>query len=77
MNAFLDLLKFIFCGLFVMVIAAIIGCWLAASMETLHYTKQNNILLKELCIENGLNIDSIMSTAQNDTLNLKIELKEE
>lgn len=75
MDAFLDFLKFIFYGLLTIVVAVIIGCWLAASMETYTYTKQNNVLLRELCIENGLNVDSLMSTTQNDTLNLKIDLK--
>ena len=77
MNAFLDLLKFIFCGLFVIVVAVTLACWLFASMETLHYTKQNNVLLRELCVENSLNVDSLISTTQNDTLNLKIDLKGE
>jgi hypothetical protein len=77
MNAFLDLLRFIFLGLFTIVVAVIMACWVAASMETLHYTKQNNILLKELCVENGLNVDSLISTTQNDTLNLKIGIKGE
>ena len=77
MDAFLDLLKFIFCSLLVIVISFAVSCWFVASLETLHYTKQNNILLKELCVENGLNVDSLMSTTQNDTLNLKIHLKEE
>ena len=52
-------------------------CWLMASIETLHYTKQNNVLLKELCIENGINVDSVSNTVQNDTLNLKIDIKGE
>lgn len=77
MNVFLELLRFIFCGLLAIFVAVIIVCWLAASMDTLHYTKQNNILLKELCAENGLNVDSLISATQNDTLNLKIDIKGE
>ena len=77
MDAFLDLLKFIFFGLIVIVVAIIMACWLAASMKTLHYTKQNNVLLRELCVENGINVDSALNTLQNDTLNLKIDVKEE
>ena len=77
MNAFLDLLKYIFCGLLVGVAAATIGCWLIASLEAYTYTKQNNVLLRELCVENGLNVDNLISTTQNDTLNLKIVLKGE
>lgn len=79
MNTFIEILKFIcfgLCGLLVVVVVAIMACWMAASMKTLYYTKQNNVLLKELCVENGLNVDSIISTPQNDTLNLKIDLKE-
>ena len=72
MNAFLDLLKFIFTGLLVVVIATIIGTWFVASMETLNYTKQNNVLLKKLCIENEINVDSALNVIQNDTLNIKI-----
>lgn len=77
MNVFLDFLRFIFWGLFTIVATVTLVCWLIASMETLHYTKENNILLRELCIENGLNTDSLINTTQNDTLNLKIYLKEE
>ena len=71
MDAFLDFLRFISLGLLTIVVVVIMVCWLSASMETLHYTKQNNVLLKELCIENGINVDSALNTAQNDTLNLK------
>ena len=74
MNAFLDFLKFIFLGLLVIVATITIVCWIVASMETLHYTKQNNVLLMELCVESGLNVDSLISTTQNDALNLKIDL---
>ena len=77
MNAFLDLLKFIFCGLIVIVVAVTLVCWISASMDTLHYTRQNNVMLKELCVENGLNVDSLLNTTQNDTLNSKIDLKGE
>lgn len=77
MNAFLDFLRFIFCGLLTIVLTVTLVCWLVASMETLHYTKQNNVLLRELCIENGLNVDSLINTTQNDTLNLKIDLNRE
>ena len=77
MNAFLDLLKFIFCGLIVIVVAVTLVCWISASMDTLHYTKQNNVMLKELCVENGLNVDSLLNTTQNDTLNSKIDLEGE
>ena len=47
------------------------------SIETLQYTKQNNVLLKELCVEHGINVDSALNAVQNDTLNLKIATKEE
>ena len=77
MDLFLDILKSIFCGLLAIVVAVIMACWLSISVETSHYTKQNNILLRELCIENGLNVDSLISTTQNDTLNLKIGIKGE
>ena len=80
MDTFLEILKFLFCGLcglLVVIVVCIIICWISASMETLHYTKQNNVLLKELCVENGLNVDSIISIPQKDTLNLKIDLKGE
>lgn len=77
MNAFLGLLKFIFTGLLVAVIATIIGTWFVASMETLNYTKQNNVLLKKLCIENEINVDSALNVIQNDTLNVKIDIKGE
>ena len=77
MELFLDILKFIFGSLLTIVVTVIMICWLMASIETLHYTKQNNVLLKELCIENGINVDSVSNTVQNDTLNLKIDIKGE
>ena len=77
MNVFLEILKFIFYSLLGIAIAIIIVSWLATSADTLHYAKQNNVLLKELCVENGLNVDSLISTTQNDTLNLKIHIKGE
>ena len=77
MNVFLDILKFIFLSLLVILVAITFACWITASMETLHYTKQNNVLLRELCVENDLNVDSLLNTTQNDTLNLKIDLKGE
>lgn len=51
--------------------------WFATSIDTLHYAKQNNVLLRELCVENGLNVDSLINTTQNDTLNLKFCIKGE
>lgn len=77
MNGFLELLKFISYGFLAITVSVIIICWLAASMDTLHYTKQNNVLLRELCVKNGLNVGSLINTTQNDTLNLKIDIKGE
>lgn len=77
MNAFLDLLKFIFWGIIAIFVAVIIGVWFSASLDTYITTKENNILIKELCIKNGLSVDSIINTTQNDTLNVKIDTKEE
>lgn len=77
MNAFLDFLRFIFCGLLTIVLTVTLVCWLVTSMETLHYTKQNNVLLKELCIENEINVDSALNVIQNDTLNVKIKFIED
>jgi hypothetical protein len=77
MNVFLDILKFIFFGLLAIVVAVIIGCWITDSIETLHYTKQNNLLFKELCIKNGINVDSALNVIQNDTLNVKIKFVED
>lgn len=77
MDAFLDFLRFIFLGLLTIVVVVTVRCLLVASIETLHYTKQNNVLLKELCVKNCLNVDSLINTTQNDTLNLKIAIKGE
>lgn len=77
MNAFLDLLKFIFCGLLAIFVGVIIGAWIGASIDTYTKIKENNILIKDMCIKNGLNVDSLISTTQNDTLNFKIGIKEE
>ena len=77
MELFLGFLKFIFVGLLTIVITIAITCWFITSLETLQYTKQNNVLLKELCVENGINVDSALNTVQNDTLNLKIAMKGE
>jgi hypothetical protein len=73
MNTFLNILRF----LYTIVIIIAILFWLTTSIVTLHYVKQNNVLLKELCVENGINIDSALNTVQNDTLNLKIDVKGE
>ena len=69
MNIFLDLLKGMFCSFLAISIVLAIVYWLKTSIKTLYYTKQNNILLKELCIKNGLNVDSLITITQNDTLN--------
>ena len=76
MNIFLDLLKGMFCSFLAIFIVLAIVYWLTTSTKTLYYTKQNNILLKELCIKNGLNVDSLMTITQNDTLNLKFGIKD-
>lgn len=73
MNAFVDFLRFI-C---LIVITLIMIFLFAGSVDTLHYAKQNNVLLRKLCVENGLNVDSLISTTQNDTLNLKVCMKGE
>jgi len=73
MNVFLEILRFIFWCLIAIVVAAIMACWITASMKTLHYTKQNNVMLKELCVENGLNVDSLLNTTQNDETDLNGE----
>lgn len=79
MNAFLDLLKFIFCGIIAIFVGSILGIWFTASMDTYITSKENNILIKEICMKNGVNVDSLINTTQNDTLNLnlKIGIKEE
>lgn len=79
MNAFLDLLKFIFCGIVAIFVGVIIGVWFGASIDTYTKIKENNILIKDMCIKNGLNVDSIINIHQNDTLilNLKIDTKGE
>lgn len=69
MNAFLDMLKFIFWVIVAIFVGSIIGIWFTASLDTYITTKENNILIKEMCIRNGLNIDSLISTTQNNALN--------
>ena len=71
MSIFLEILKSIFLGLFIMAVVVTLVCWISVSMDTLHYTKQNNVMLKELCVENGLNVDSLLTTTQNDKTDLK------
>ena len=77
MDAFLDFLRFIFLGLLTIVVVVMVVCWLVASIETLQYTKKNNDLLKDLCVKKCMNVDSLINTTQNDTLNLKIAIKGE
>lgn len=77
MDAFLDFLRFIFLGLLTIVVVVTVMCLLVVSIKTLHYTKQNNVLLKELCVKNCLNVDSLINTTQNNTLNLKIAMEGE
>lgn len=69
MNAFLEVLKFIFWVIVASFVGVIIGVWFSASLDTYITTKENNILIKEMCIRNGLNIDSLISTTQNNALN--------
>ena len=75
MNVLLDILKGMFCSFLAIFIILAIAYWLITSIETLYYTKQNNVLLKELCVENGLNVDSLITITQDDTLNLKFGIK--
>ena len=75
MNICLDRLKGMFCSFLAIFIILAIAYWLITSIETLYYTKQNNVLLKELCVENGLNVDSLITITQDDTLNLKFGIK--
>lgn len=79
MNAFLEVLKFIFLSIIAIFVGSIIGVWFTAALDTYITTKENNILIKEMCVKNGLSVDSIINTTQNDTLNLnlKIGIKEE
>lgn len=77
MNEFLEFLKVIFWCIIAFFAVDIIVVWFCTSIDTYIVAKENNILIKEICIKNGLNIDSLISTTQNDTLNLKIYIKEE
>ena len=76
MNVFLDILKGMFYSFLAIFIVFAIVYWLTTFTKTLYYTKQNNVLLRELCVENGLNLDSLMTITQNDTLNLKFSIKD-
>jgi hypothetical protein len=69
MNAFLDMLKFIFWVIVAIFVGFTTGFWFTTSLDTYITTKENNILIKEMCIRNGLNIDSLISTTQNNALN--------
>ena len=75
MNIFLDILKGMFCSFLAIFIVLAIVYWLITSTETLYYTKQNNVLLRELCVENSLKLDSLVTITQNDTVNLKFRYK--
>lgn len=77
MNAFLEVLKVIFWVIVAIFVGFIIGIWFTASLDTYITTKENNILIKELCIKNEINVDSVLNVTQNDTLNVKIDTKEE
>ena len=76
MNIFLDILKGMFCSFLAIFIVLAIVYWLTTSTKTLYYTKQNNVLLRELCVENSLKLDSLVTITQNDTLNLKFGIKD-
>lgn len=79
MDAFLDILRLIFWGVLVFFVVVIIGVWIDISIDTYITIKENNILIKDMCIKNGLNVDSLINIHQNDTLilNLKIDTKGE
>lgn len=77
MDAFLEILRLIFWGVLIFFVVVIAGVWTDISIDTYITTKENNILIKDMCIKNGLNVDSIINIHQNDTLilNLKIDTK--
>jgi hypothetical protein len=77
MNAFLDMLKFIFWVIVAIFVGFTTGFWFTTSLDTYITTKENNILIKELCIKNEINADSVLNVTQNDTLNVKIDIKGE
>lgn len=79
MDVFLDILRLVFWCIFVFIVVVTIGVWFGASIDTYTMTKENNILIKDMCIKNGLNVDSLINIHQNDTLilNLKIDTKGE
>ena len=76
METFLEILEGICKFIFSIVVAIAFVVWFFAAIETLTVTKQNNALIKELCIEQGLDVDSILSVATNDTLNIKVKFEE-
>lgn len=71
MNAFLEFLGGIFLCAVAIFVAFTIVVWFIATLDTYTMTKENNILIKEMCLKNGLNVDSLISTTQNDTLDVK------
>ena len=76
METFLEILEGICKFILGIVVAIAVVVWFFAAIETLAVTKQNNALIKELCIEQGLDVDSILSVATNDTLNIKVKFEE-
>lgn len=79
MDAFLEILRLIFWSVLVFFIVVIVRVWVDISIDTYITTKENNILIKDMCIKNEINVDSVLNIHQNDTLilNLKIDTKGE
>lgn len=76
LDIFLDILRFCAIVLISIFAALMLMLWLDTTITTNKKVKENNCLLKELCVKQGINADSIISQMNNDTIQANIEVEE-
>lgn len=75
LDIILDILRFFAIVLISIFAALMLMLWLGTTITTNKKVKENNCLLKELCVKQGINADSIISQMNNDTIQVNIEVK--
>lgn len=75
LDIILDILRFFAIVLISIFAALMLMLWLDTTITTNKKVKENNCLLKELCVKQGINADSIISQMNNDTIRVNIEVK--
>jgi cell division protein YceG involved in septum cleavage len=75
LDIILDILRFFAIVLISIFAVLMLMLWIDITITTNKKVKENNYLLKELCVKQGINADSIISQMNNDTIQVNIEVK--